>query len=150
MEPALAKRIHAWCLQILTRELATPGSIATSSSQEALLETCPEVLSRLAFKVEAAELRRSFPLALQCYRLPAASLQLGVHEACMNWFKRLFEAADDELLLEWLPELVREPLLDHGCHPALETSIVARSDPPLSCPSIAKGGQLERRNGFED
>jgi SIR2-like domain len=120
MEPALAKRIHIWCFQILTRQVASAsGHIALDSSHSALLKVCAEVLSRLTLRLENAELVTSFSLALRYRRLPVARARLPLHDACMNWFKRLFEAADDELILEWLPDLVREPLLDDGLHPAL-------------------------------
>lgn len=111
MEPEIAKRLYAWALEALKRELATlHGSIAMGSAQEAILEILPEVLSRLAFKVETEELQETFPLALQFHRQPGVQAHIRLNKSCEPWFRRLFDAADDHQLLGWLPELLRFPL----------------------------------------
>ena len=111
MEPEVAKRLYAWALEALKRELATlHGSIAMGSAQEAILEILPEVLSRLAFKVEAVELQETFPLALLFHRQPGVQAHIRLNKSCEPWFRRLFDAADDHQLLGWLPELLRFPL----------------------------------------
>ena len=121
MDAALAQGIHTWSLQILLREMAPPaGATSDAHTQGRLIEVSIEVLSRLAFRLDSAGLRASFPTAIRCYTMPVASARLGIHEACMRWFQRLFEAADDELLLEWLPELIRLPLPDNGLDPVLQ------------------------------
>ena len=113
MEPEIAKRLHAWALEVLRRELATlRGAIPTSSAQEAILEILPEVLSRLAFKVEATELQKTFPLAFQFHRQPGVQAHIRLNKSCEPWFRRLFDAADGRQLLEWLPELLRFPLYE--------------------------------------
>jgi hypothetical protein len=118
MDPALARRLYVWCKQILERELASlTGLIPMYSAKESALEVLPEVLSRLAFKVDAAELRRTFPLALYFHRQPGVRSHIRLHESCEPWFQRLFDAADEELLLEWLPDLIKGALFDEGVHP---------------------------------
>lgn len=118
MDTALAKRLYGWCLQILKREVTRlSGRIAMGSAQELLLEVLPEVLSRLAFKVEAQDLRGTFPLVLQFHRQAEVRSHIQLHEYYKLWFRRLFEAADGGLLLEWLPDLIRAPLIGEGVHP---------------------------------
>jgi hypothetical protein len=113
MDPVLARRLYAWCLQILERELTNlSGPIVTGSARSSLLAVLPEVLSRLAFKADVNELRRTFPLVLHFHNLPEVRSHVNLHEACEPWFRRLFHAADGELLLEWLPSLLKAPLFD--------------------------------------
>ena len=111
MEPKIAKRLFAWALEALERELVTlHGSITMGSAQEAILEILPEILSRLAFKVEAMELQKTFPLALQFHRQPGVQAHVRLNKSGEPWFRRLFDAADGRQLLGWLPELLRFPL----------------------------------------
>ena len=121
MDQAIAKRLYLWFLQIMERELASLGEgvLTHSSMQEALLEVLPEMLSRLAFKMEAPDLRRAFSLALEFYKHRAIRSHIGLHDSCEPWFRRLFEAADDGLLLEWLPLLIKAPLLDDAVNPVI-------------------------------
>jgi hypothetical protein len=135
MDPALAKRLYIWCRQILERELASlTGLIAMGSAQESALEVLPVVLSRLALKVDASELRRTFPLVLHLHRQPGVRSHIRLHKSCEPWFQRLFEAADTELLLEWLPLLIRAPLFDEAVQPAIPEDH-ARPDPMRHFPS---------------
>lgn len=111
MEPDLARSLNKWAMAALQRELSSlSGNIARASAQEALLEVLPEVLSRLAFKLESADLQEAFSLALEFHRQPGIPSNISLHQACDPWFKRLFEAADDRQLLTWLSELIRFPL----------------------------------------
>src|SRR5206468_7382749 len=111
MDPALAKRLYSWCLQILEREIAgvTPH-IAMDSARESILAVLSEVLSRLAFKVDSDDHRRTFPLVLKLYENPSVGSHITLRDSCMLWFRRLFDAAHSELLLQWLPQLIRAPL----------------------------------------
>jgi hypothetical protein len=123
MNADLAKRLHNWCLGILQRELsAFTGSITAGSAQESLLEVLPEVLSRLAFKADPEQLKKAFPLALQLHALPAVRSHIRLHEVCAPWFRRIFEAAEGVLLLEWLPILIRAPLFERGISPHIPPS----------------------------
>ena len=111
MKPDLAKSLNKWAMDALKRELSSlSGNIARASAQEALLEVLPEVLSRLAFKLESADLQEAFSSALEFHRQPGIPSNISLHQSCEPWFNRLFEAANDRQLLEWLPELIRFPL----------------------------------------
>jgi hypothetical protein len=111
MPPEIAHRLHTWCLNIFEKEIVSIGSaIGHHSAQESILKVLPEVISRLAFRVPEPDLRRSFSAALKFHNLPAVRSHFSMHEVCAPWFKRLFDAAEDVLLLEWLPELLRAPL----------------------------------------
>ena len=111
MEPDLAKNLNKWAMDALKRELSSlSGNIARASAQEALLEVLPEVLSRLAFKLESADLQEAFSSALEFHRQPGIPSNISLHQSCKPWFKRLFEAVDDRQLLVWLPDLLRFPL----------------------------------------
>ena len=108
MEPALAKNLNKWAIDALQRELSSLSNRITMwSFQESLLEILIEVLSRLAFKLESAELEEAFSLALEFHRQPGIPSNRSLHQSCKPWFKRLFEAADGQQLLTWLPALLR-------------------------------------------
>jgi hypothetical protein len=118
MDSALAKRLYTWCLQILERELSfLVGVIAIGSAQGSLLGILSEVLSRLAFKVGTPELERTFPLVLRLHGHSGVRSHGILHELCEPWFRRLFQAADNELLFQWLPQLIKAPLFDEGIQP---------------------------------
>ncbi len=111
MKPDLARSLNKWAMEALKREiLSLSGNIARASAQESLLEVLPEVLSRLAFKLESADLQEAFSSALEFHSQPGIPSNISLHQSCEPWFKRLFEAADDRQLLAWLPELLRFPL----------------------------------------
>ena len=115
MEPALAKSLNKWATGALKRELSSlSGKITMGSAQESLLEVLTEVLSRLAFKLESADLQEAFSLALELHGQPGISSHIRLHESCEPWFRRLFEAADGQQLLVWLPELLKFPLYDES------------------------------------
>jgi tetratricopeptide (TPR) repeat protein len=108
MDPALAKRLHLWCVGILERELSSiTGLVAFGSSQESTIKVLPEVLSRLALRLNPSELRQAFALALRLYHHFAVRTDVRLNNCCALWFERLFEAADPDLLLEWLPSLIK-------------------------------------------
>lgn len=111
MEPALAKRLNSWALAALRREFsALSGTIEWMSAQQALLEALVEVLSRLAFKLESSDLQEAFSLAMALHERSEIYSHRNLHQLCTPWFSRLFEAADEQQLFEWLPALIRFPL----------------------------------------
>jgi len=135
MDRQLATRLYLWSLEIFQRELASlTDRIEMDSWQEAILEVLPEVLSRLAFKVEAEHLRPTFPLVLQYHKQAAIRAHIRLHEASTPWFRRLFEAADRELLLQWLAELIRVPLFEGGS-PSVLPAHQASPDPMQHFPA---------------
>lgn len=111
MKPDLARSLNKWAMQALTREISSlSGNVTRTSGQESLLEVLPEVLSRLALKLESADLQEAFSVALELHAQPGIASNISLHQSCEPWFERLFEAADDRQLLEWLPKLIRFPL----------------------------------------
>jgi hypothetical protein len=117
MESQDVNRLHQWCLQILQREInSLKGLPEMDSAQEALLEVLPEVLSRLAFKVNASVLQESFKLALHVHQHPGIRAHIRLHEITKDWFERLFFAADAALLVEWIPALIKLPLFNDRVH----------------------------------
>jgi hypothetical protein len=116
MDPVLAQRIYDWCFRVLKREIAAPA-VRKDSSQASLIKVCVEVLSHLSLRLENEQLKLSFSLALLCRRVRVARQHIPIHDALMDWFKRLFHAADELLLTEWLPDLIREPFLNDDLHP---------------------------------
>ena len=111
MKPDLARSLNKWAMQALKREISSlNGNITRTSAQESLLGVLPEVLSRLAFKLESADLQEAFSVALELHAQPGIASNISLHQSCEPWFERLFEAADNRQLLAWLPELIRFPL----------------------------------------
>ena len=111
MKPDLARSLNQWAMRALKREISSlSGNVTRTSGQESLLEVLPEVLSRLAFKLESADLQEAFSVALELHAQPSIASNISLHRSCEPWFERLFEAADDRQLLVWLPELIRFPL----------------------------------------
>lgn len=111
MEPALAKRLNRWVLDALQREFASlRGPIGWGSAQQTLLEALVEVLSRLTLKLESADLQEGFSLAMDLHERPEIYSHRNLHQLCTPWFSRLFEAADEQQLVAWLPALILFPL----------------------------------------
>jgi hypothetical protein len=117
MEADTANRLHHWCLQILQRELISlKGLPQMDSAQEALLEVLPEVLSRLAFRVDTLALLESFDLAIRFHQHPGIRAHIRLHKTSEPWFERLFFAAEPPVLVQWLPVLLRLSLVDESVH----------------------------------
>ncbi|MDD4349210.1 MAG: SIR2 family protein [Opitutales bacterium] len=117
MDRSTAVRLHDWCFGILGKEISELDTVpAGNSTQEKLLRVLPEVLSRLVLRMKPNALDSSFALALKYHTNPSVCQHLTLHEYAAPWFKRLFFAADPELLLKWLPELLRLPLLRSKIH----------------------------------
>lgn len=135
LDPALGERIYSWCLQVFDRVL---NEISKQSrlepTQISLLTAVTEVLSRLAIRVEPSKLRTTFPLVLRLHGHPSVRSNWALHSLCQPWFQRLFDAASGELLLEWLPDLIRAPLFDaQQIHPSV-TQATAWPDPMVDFP----------------
>lgn len=110
MEPALAQRLNSWVLDALQREFSSlRGPIGWGSAQQTLLEALVEVLSRLTLKLESADLQEGFSLAIALHRRPEIYSHTNLHNVCTPWFRRLFEAANEQQLFAWLSALIRFP-----------------------------------------
>lgn len=143
MEASLVNRLHHWCLQILKRELVSlKGLPEMDSAQETLLEVLPMVLSRLAFRLDEPSLLESFDLAIRFHQHPGIRSHIRLHEASEPWFKRLLLAAETSVLVQWLPVLLRLPLVDEGVHFHISKNYVW-PDPMTHFPS-------ERLRGVRD
>lgn len=146
MRPEIAQRLHKWGIEALGRELSVlSGLIDMGSAQESLLEILPELLSRLAFKVDEAAVEQSFKLALQFHRAPGIRLHIRLHEACEPWFKRIFNAATQQQLLVWLPTLIRAPFFDESTYSVIPQEH-AWPDPMQHFPSGNKLHVVEAKN----
>ena len=110
MDPDGARRLHEWAIEALKREFSSLGGpIAVQSAQTSLLEVLIEAVSRLTLRLESDDLHKAFHLALALHRQPEFISHRSLNQSCEPWFRRLFQAADDRQLLEWLPDLIRFP-----------------------------------------
>ena len=134
MDDGLAKRLNQWAMDALGRELSNVGStIPFQSAHTSLLEVLIEFLSRLTLKLETEDLDESFASALELHRQPEFFSHIRLNESCVPWFRRSFEAANDEQLLTWLPDLLRFPLSRGDGH-SLDPDIFPWPDPILEFP----------------
>ena len=125
MNPHLVRNLNNWAMDALNNEpffAANPPFM--HSTQESLLETLIEFLSRLAFKLETPGLQNAFRAALKYHNLEEVKTHISLNKSCAFWFDRLFNAAGDQQLLEWMPDLIRFPLTKendskNSRHPAI-------------------------------
>lgn len=84
---------------------------ATPFLAQRVLETCPEVISRLVIRLSEAMLRDAFDLALALHASVGLRDSRTADDKLRPFFRRLFEVATPSLLAEWLPKLVELPVL---------------------------------------
>ena len=114
MDPDLAHRLNNWAMNALMQGLSSVGNIIPmQSAQTSLLETLIEFLSRLTLKSDQQELHAAFRTALRVHNLPGIKTHIRLNKSCADWFRRLYDAADSQQLLEWLPDLIRFPLSEN-------------------------------------
>jgi len=134
MPAELASRIHDWCMQILTEEISFSSvDSPLESSTGSLLRVLPEVMSRLAFKLDEDALRQSFQVALQLHKHPFIRSSIHFSDVVQPWLMRILFAANEGLLLEWIPSLIMSPLPDEE----LQAAVLSRYgwiDPMLFFP----------------
>ena len=108
MTATLATSLNEWAMDGLRREVsALAEGTGKQQVEESLVKTLTEALSRLTIKLGGKELQGALSMALKIHSHPALARNHSVMEMCRNWFTRVFEAADDEQLLAWLPELIK-------------------------------------------
>ena len=108
MSPDLVRSLNSWAMNALSRELSSLGGpIPMQSAQVSLLETLIEFLSRLTLRLGQDERQDAFHMALKLHDLPGIKTHIRLNRSCGAWFRRLFDSADGQQLLEWLPELIR-------------------------------------------
>ena len=111
MPSSLAQSLNTWCVEALRRELSILREETTFGSfDEPLVEVLIEVLSRLTFKLRPEDLHKAILVALDFHAQPLVAGHIRLCKSCQPWFRRLFEAANDQQLIEWLPDLIRFPL----------------------------------------
>ena len=113
MNTDVARRLYDWCVSCLETELKSiSSSINARTGQGSSLRAIPEIVSRFLLKLPNSELQKSFSLALRLHTASGIRTHFEFHKICVPWFKRLFEAAPNSLLVQWLPDLLRLPLWD--------------------------------------
>ena len=134
MDNSRALRLYRWAMDALNREMATiADQIPFESHQTSLIETLIELLSRLSLKLKTNELDESFCRALELHKARQFYSHIRLHKACQPWFKRLFEAADENQLLAWLPELLQFPF-HRVAEQEFDPDIFTWPDPALDFP----------------
>lgn len=123
MEAELARRIHDWCVDIFkSRTDKYNRSRQQDIFQDKLVIGLPEVFSRFSFKLEAHELDQDFKLAISMYPVLSNIVAPEMIKTCHIWLTRIYDAASDEQLIRWLPELIRAPFRE------TDESLMARYD----------------------
>jgi len=110
MDDNMAKRIHAWAMEIFECQVNRYyQSTHQKILRDKLVVGIPELLSRLSFKLSATQLTYSFNVVLRMYAALSSVSAPGMTTTFNTWLNRIYHAATDEQLLEWLPELLRVP-----------------------------------------
>ena len=144
MNDGLAKRLTHWAISALVREVSNIGTpIPFQSAQTSLLEILIECLSRLTLKLSPEDLDESFALALELHKRSDFYSHVRLNRSCAPWFRRSFEAASDEQLLTWLPDLLRFPLSRGDGH-SLDPIIFPWPDPILEFPVERASGATRK------
>ena len=108
MKGNLAINIHQWALDALKREQSVlTREIPLGSHLGKLLEALIEVLFRLTIKIGSVELQDAMSVALRLHSEPGIYAHTTLHKKCRSWTERLLEAADDEQIIDWLPDMIR-------------------------------------------
>jgi hypothetical protein len=76
------------------------------SFSERVLDQLVDLLSRLCIRLSSQQLEHVFRLALQLHMHPSVQLHVAHHDVCRPFFRRIFDAANEELLASWLPSLL--------------------------------------------
>lgn len=108
MKEELVPKLFDWCIRIWDRE-AKNVSIERPCPADQLLCSLVEVISRLSVRLDQSQLQASFDRLVTV--LPSCKHPgLSLTSVCRDWLKRLFNAAEPNSLLEWLPILIRLPI----------------------------------------
>ncbi len=136
MNSELAHRLNTWAMNALSRESSSLGiSIPMQSRQLSLIETLIEFLSRLTLRLEKSDLQDGFRLALRLHNLPGIKTHIRLNKSCRPWFRRLFDAVDDQQLLTWLPYLIRFSLPEEANeNEPMQHPVISWPDPMTDFP----------------
>jgi len=115
MPNELATSIFEWCLRIWDLEVITLKHAGVKRWGGNLSLSClAEVMSRLSFKINNDAKTSALKRLLDSHSHITYNTQSDLYKCCHAWFERLFEAADAELLIEWLPNLLKSPVPEEG------------------------------------
>lgn len=110
MDDEMARRIHAWGMTIFECQVNRYyQSTHQKILRDKLVVGIPELLSRISFKLSAEDLTHSFNVVLRMYSALSNVSAPGMTTTFNTWLNRIYQAADDQQLLEWLPELLKVP-----------------------------------------
>lgn len=76
-----------------------------------ILNALVEVASRVTLRLDGEGLMKSFETAMGVYAGWRGKDVSGLAQGLRHWFRRLYEAADEELLARWLPALLDAPVV---------------------------------------
>ena len=110
MDAEVVERLSALMLVAIERENAVVRAEPNPWMDTGILESLVEVLSRVALRLDDDGLRKAFGVAMGLYREWRGEWAHGLGRAVARWFERLYEAADDAVLEEWLPVVLDSPL----------------------------------------
>ena len=136
MDSDFCHRLNNWSTSPLRHDPFPASSpVLLQSVQGQVLETLIEFSSRLSPRLNPLELQNLFEVALALHKRDEIKTHIKLNKSCVPWFKRLFDAADDQQLLGWLPDLIRFPLskepdaddFEYSPHP-----IITWPDPMMS------------------
>lgn len=116
MDGEMAVRIHTWAMEVFEDQV---NRYYQSTHQQILRDKLvlgiPELLSRLSFKLPDSDLTYSFKVVLKMYSALTSVSAPGMPTTLNTWLNRIYHAATDQQLLEWLPELLKVPFREtHG------------------------------------
>jgi len=110
MDGDMAVRIHKWAIDIFEEQV---NRYYQSTHQQILRDKLvlgiPELLSRLSFKLPDTELTYTFKVVLKIYSALTGVSAPGMPTTLNTWLNRIYHAATDQQLLDWLPELLKAP-----------------------------------------
>lgn len=134
MGEVMSKRIHSWAMEIFECQV---NKYYQSTHQKILRDRLvvglPEILSRLSFKLSPEELSYNFKVVLRMYTALTNVSAPGMATTFNTWLNRIYHAATDEQLLNWLPELLRAPFRETNGNTARDRD--GWIDPMSSFPS---------------
>lgn len=114
MDHALVDRLYHWAVSIFDRALKKARKDVHDHLNNGLFESVPEILSRLAFRLDRGSLNHCFERAITFYEKAPIHVDSDLALVARLWFNRLFLAAEADLLMEWLPRLIKLDLPEMG------------------------------------
>lgn len=111
MEREDVESVNALVLGAVSREGAVLRDEPRPWLEVNVLNAVVEMSSRLTLKLDHDGLMKSFEAAMAMYVDWCGRDLHGLGNGLAHWFRRLYEAADSDLLARWLPAIVEAPLV---------------------------------------